>query len=163
MIILRIIRIILYSFKTYNDLINSQPIDYLFSLGGDGTFLDAANLIKNLIFLSLELIREESDSSRELIKLILKNRFLFRKGDYEIEERILLMLSHSDIPTAPRVHYALNDITIALVWIIPLILFMFGLMKKRLIPIGQTVLLSLRLPALPPTRSVAAVPIIVPL
>jgi|BioPla2DNA2_1021312.scaffolds.fasta_scaffold17628_2 NAD+ kinase len=101
------------SFKTYNDLINSQPIDYLFSLGGDGTFLDAANLIKNSNIPIVGINTGRIGFLTGINKTNFEESFsLLEKGDYEIEERILLMLSHSDIPTAPRVHYALNDITI---------------------------------------------------
>ena len=36
------------SFETYQDLKEQSPIDFYFSFGGDGSFIDAANIIADL-------------------------------------------------------------------------------------------------------------------
>lgn len=101
------------SFKTFDDLTNLQPIDYLFTLGGDGTFLDAANLIRNSHIPIVGINTGRIGFLTGINKTNFEESFsLLEKGDYEIEERILLMLSHQELPVTPRIKYALNDITI---------------------------------------------------
>lgn len=103
-------------FNTFNskeDLISQQPIDYLFSLGGDGTFLDAANLIGESEIPILGINTGRIGFLTGINKTNFIESFaLLEKKQFEIEERKLLSLS-SDKPLPQKaVTYALNDITI---------------------------------------------------
>lgn len=98
-------------FDSYEKLVQLK-VDYLISIGGDGTFLNALSLIKDsgipilgvnagrLGFLS----NNSADSFSKVIKLL-------KTGKYIIEERTVLKLKSSeDIFGADC--YALNDFTI---------------------------------------------------
>ncbi|MCQ2285628.1 MAG: NAD kinase [Bacteroidales bacterium] len=98
------------SFSTPNEL--DASIDYLFSLGGDGTFLDAANLIadKNipLVGINTGRIGFLTSINKGNFKECLE--WLFA-GDFELEERSLLHVD-CDAPLVIPSNFALNDVTI---------------------------------------------------
>lgn len=101
------------TFSSKEELIIQQPIDYLFSLGGDGTFLDAANLIgeSGIPILGINTGRIGFLTGINKTNFI-ESFALLEKKQFEIEERKLLSLS-SDKPLPQKaVTYALNDITI---------------------------------------------------
>lgn len=97
-------------FNSYEDL--SNDIDFLLSIGGDGTFLDTILLVRDLEipilginmgrlgFLSYSPTSEIRDAIEALIK-----------GDFSIEERTLLQLDSKN-NLFGRDNYALNEIAI---------------------------------------------------
>ena len=101
------------TFSKKEDLITDQSIDYLLSLGGDGTFLDAANFIGNANIPILGI----NTGRIGFLTGINKNNFeecweLLENKEYEIEERTLLHLSTNRSDLRHPTNYALNDITI---------------------------------------------------
>lgn len=86
--------------------------DFLFSIGGDGTFIDAANLVgdSNLPILGINtgrigfLTNVNRNSFREAFDFL-------QKTDYQIEKRSLLQIRSNNGETLPA-SYALNDISI---------------------------------------------------
>lgn len=102
----------LLTFADYNDLKENISVDFLFSLGGDGTFLDAAGIIADL---NIPLVGINTGRIGFLTG-INKNDFacafdMLRLGHFDIEERALLKLEVRDFVPDNR-RFALNDITI---------------------------------------------------
>lgn len=99
-------------FATYQDLKNQPQPDFLFSLGGDGTFLDCANLVGDL---SIPIVGINTGRIGFLTG-INKNAFeqsftMLENKEYILEERALLHLESDDhIELLSK--YALNDITL---------------------------------------------------
>ena len=100
------------TFSCTNDLISGEAVDYLFSIGGDGTFLDAANMVGDteipIIGINTGRIGFLASINRknfnECIELLLR-------GEFEIEKRALLHVT-CDSPEPLPSHFALNDVTI---------------------------------------------------
>lgn len=93
------------------DLLRCQ-IDYLFSFGGDGTFLGAAAIVADS---NIPIVGVNTGRIGFLTN-ISKERFdeYFEKllqGDFKIEERSLLHLE-SSIPLDLKAQFALNDVTV---------------------------------------------------
>ena len=100
------------SFASYHDLKRESPVDFLFSLGGDGTFLDTANLVGDL---NIPIVGINTGRIGFLTG-INKNDFeksfeMLENKKYVLEERSLLHLECQD-HVQLATHFALNDITL---------------------------------------------------
>ena len=99
-------------FESYNDLQQIGNVDFVLSIGGDGSFIDAANLIGNLNiplvgintgrigFLSAI----KKDNYEACIRMILEKQ-------YTLESRSLLHIEGSE-PLSLDTHFVVNDVTI---------------------------------------------------
>lgn len=98
------------TFFNKQELLMPVAADYLFSIGGDGTFLDAANLVAdaNIPIVGINTGRIGFLTSINRSNFDAHFRFLKEKK-YEIEERNLL---HLEADTELPSRFALNDITI---------------------------------------------------
>ena len=98
------------AFKNYDDVHNDT--DYLFSLGGDGTILDALSIVRdsNIPIMGINIGRLGFIASigKEDIKKAVEH---VEKGTYVLDKRSLLRLE-SNKPLFGDVNYALNDFTI---------------------------------------------------
>jgi NAD+ kinase len=99
-------------FASYQDLKNYSRPDFLFSLGGDGTFLDSANLVGDL---NIPIVGINTGRIGFLTG-INKNDFeksfrMLENKEYVLEERALLHLECQD-HVQLTTHFALNDITL---------------------------------------------------
>ncbi|MCH8902516.1 MAG: NAD kinase [Bacteroidetes bacterium] len=98
------------AFKNYDDVHNDT--DYLFSLGGDGTILDALSIVRdsNIPIMGINIGRLGFLASigKEDIKKAVEH---VEKGTYVLDKRSLLRLE-SNKPLFGDVNYALNDFTI---------------------------------------------------
>ena len=98
-------------FKNKKELSDLHP-DFLFSIGGDGTFIDAANLVgdSGLPILGINtgrigfLTNVNRNNFREAFDFL-------QKSDYQIEKRSLLQVSSDNGAELPAT-FALNDISI---------------------------------------------------
>lgn len=90
----------------------SEDTDFLFSLGGDGTFLDTVNIIKDrsipVLGINTGRLGFLANISKEEIG---KAMDLLFKGEYSLEERSLIRLNTSEGPL-DDFNFALNEITI---------------------------------------------------
>lgn len=99
-------------FDDYEDLVDNHPIDFCISFGGDGSFIDTANIVADL---GIPIVGVNTGRIGFLTSVTKKNfeqyfNFL-KKGDYIIEERSLLHLSaDKEIPL--KNFFAVNDVTI---------------------------------------------------
>lgn len=99
------------TFTQQEELLSPLP-DFLFSIGGDGTFIDAANIVgkTGLPILGINtgrigfLTNVNRNSFREAFDFILEN-------NYRLEERSLLQVKAAKGETLPT-EFALNDISI---------------------------------------------------
>lgn len=91
---------------------NPKDTSFMVSLGGDGTFLDAARYAReaNIPLVGINLGRlgflayiSNEDANESLSQIL--------SGDYEVEERSTLMVSGSFLPSSQPL-YALNEATI---------------------------------------------------
>ncbi len=99
-------------FRTRGDLAGQTPVSFMVSIGGDGSFIDAANIVGDLGiplvgintgrigFLSG--IRKEN--FRECVKQLEEGRFV-------LEERSLLHIGSSE-PIAMEHSFVINDVTV---------------------------------------------------
>lgn len=99
-------------FYTHQDLSDRMPVDFMVSIGGDGSFIDAANIVGDLCiplvgintgrigFLSG--IRKEN--FRECFQMLKQRR-------YVLEDRSLLHVESSE-PLALSHSFVINDITV---------------------------------------------------
>ncbi|HKL37972.1 MAG TPA: NAD kinase [Bacteroidales bacterium] len=98
------------TFTGYQDIRND--IDFVFSIGGDGTFLDTLTLVRDtgipVIGINSGKLGFLASISKDCIKEAIGSLF---RGDYATEERSLLA-SYSGNEELDRFGYALNDITI---------------------------------------------------
>ncbi len=87
-------------------------VDFLFSIGGDGTILDAVGLVGNsgipVAGINFGRLGFLSGISKELIIPALKS---LQNHDYQLERRSLLLLEEPKGLFAP-INYALNEITV---------------------------------------------------
>lgn len=100
------------SFFTHKELKESPTIDFMVSIGGDGSFIDAANLVGNLNIPMVGintgrigfLSGIKKENFRECFQMLLKN-------EYTLEQRTLLHVESSE-PLGLTSTSALNDVTI---------------------------------------------------
>lgn len=99
-------------FSTYEDLKALSPIDFIISFGGDGSFIDAANLVADL---QIPVVGVNTGRIGFLTVITKKNfeaaiEALINK-DYEIEKRSLLHIE-ADQQLPFKNLFAVNDVTI---------------------------------------------------
>ncbi len=98
-------------YNNHHDL--NQNIDFVFSIGGDGTFLNAINIVRNanipIVGINSGRLGFMADIAQHEIPLALKEIF---SGNYSIEERDLLQLKTSKKSPFHDFNYALNEFTV---------------------------------------------------
>lgn len=99
-------------FATYEDLQRIGNVDFMISVGGDGSFIDAANLIGDL---NIPLVGINTGRIGFLSAIKKDNfeasiRMLFDK-QYTLESRSLLHIEGSE-PLPLETHFVVNDVTI---------------------------------------------------
>ena len=93
------------------ELSNLHP-DFLFSIGGDGTFIDAANLVGDTGLPILGINTGRIGFLTNVNRSNYKEAFDFlQNSDYQIEKRSLLQITSNNGATLPAT-FALNDISI---------------------------------------------------
>ena len=86
--------------------------DFLFSIGGDGTFIDAANLVGSAGIPILGINTGRIGFLTNVNRSNFREAFVFlENSDYQIEERSLLQISSDNGESLPA-EFALNDISI---------------------------------------------------
>lgn len=99
-------------FSNHEELSQLQPMDFMLSFGGDGTFIDAANLVGDL---KIPLLGVNTGRVGFLTAINRNNyQLCFQKllqGQYVVENRSLLHLDCSG-PLDIDCDFALNDITV---------------------------------------------------
>lgn len=99
-------------FSTYQDLKDAAPVDFMLSFGGDGSFIDAANVLADL---GIPLVGVNTGRIGFLTSITKKNFEeywnLLETGCYTIEERSLLHID-ADVNLPLQHTFALNDISI---------------------------------------------------
>ncbi|MDR1113005.1 MAG: NAD(+)/NADH kinase, partial [Bacteroidales bacterium] len=99
-------------FTNYETLKQLPDVNFMMSVGGDGTFIDSANMVGDLgiplVGLNTGRIGFLAGTNRHNFKEHLQ---WLISGQYEIEERSLLHLECS-APLPLQTHFALNDITV---------------------------------------------------
>ena len=99
-------------FSTYQDLKDAAPVDFMLSFGGDGSFIDAANVLADL---GIPLVGVNTGRIGFLTSITKKNFEeywkLLETGCYTIEERSLLHID-ADVKLPLKHIFALNDISI---------------------------------------------------
>ena len=99
-------------FESYNDLQQVGNVDFMISIGGDGSFIDAANLIGDL---NIPLVGINTGRIGFLSAIKKDNyeaclRMLLEK-QYTLESRSLLHIEGSE-PLSLDTHFVVNDVTI---------------------------------------------------
>jgi NAD+ kinase len=99
-------------FSNYEDLSHHAPVDFCISFGGDGSFIDTANIVADL---GIPIVGVNTGRIGFLTTITKKNfeqHFNYlKKGEFVIEERSLLHLSaDKDLPL--NNFFAVNDVTI---------------------------------------------------
>ncbi len=99
-------------FESYNDLQQIDNVDFMLSIGGDGSFIDAANLIGDL---NIPLVGINTGRIGFLSAIKKDNyeaclRMLLEK-QYTLESRSLLHIEGSE-PLSLGTHFVVNDVTI---------------------------------------------------
>jgi NAD+ kinase len=99
-------------FESYNSLQQLSNVDFMISIGGDGSFIDAANLIGDL---NIPLVGINTGRIGFLSAIKKDNfeasiRMLFDK-QYTLESRSLLHIEGSE-PLPLETHFVVNDVTI---------------------------------------------------
>ncbi len=100
-------------FRNHDDLARLGPVDCMVSIGGDGSFIDAANLVGdlNIPLVGINTGRIgflsgiKKENFRECFQLI-------QEGRYTTEERFLLHVDSSTPIESIRNHFVVNDLTI---------------------------------------------------
>lgn len=100
------------SFETYLDLQQIDGVDFMVSIGGDGSFIDAANLIGdlNIPLVGINtgrigfLSAIKKDNYEACIRMLLEKQ-------YTLESRSLLHIEGSE-PLSLDTHFVVNDVTI---------------------------------------------------
>ena len=99
-------------FSNHEELSRLQPVDFVLSFGGDGTYIDAANLVGDL---GMPLVGINTGRVGFLTTITRQNYAeclnLLLKGKYVFEKRFLLHLECSE-PLNLDSYFALNDITV---------------------------------------------------
>lgn len=99
-------------FDSYETLQQCPPIDFMVSFGGDGSFIDAVNLVGdlNIPLVGINtgrigfLAGIKKDNYKECFQMMLQNQ-------YSIEERSLLHME-SSVPTQLSSNFIVNDLTV---------------------------------------------------
>jgi NAD+ kinase len=98
-------------FSQYADL--DKKADYFFSIGGDGTFLDAVTVVQDsgipIVGVNSGRLGFMADIAREEIPAAISDIF---EGNYSIEERTLLKVQTKDNGLFKDFNYALNEFTV---------------------------------------------------
>ncbi len=99
-------------FKTFADLEQLPSLDFLFSFGGDGSFIDAAKIVRHL---KIPIVGVNTGRIGFLTSITKRNFEhyiqLLEQKKYRLEERSLLQIKlEPDLETIER--HALNDITL---------------------------------------------------
>ena len=100
------------SFETHLDLQQIDGVDFMVSIGGDGSFIDAADLIGdlNIPLVGINtgrigfLSAIKKDNFEASIRMLLENK-------YTLESRSLLHIEGSE-PLSLNTHFVVNDVTI---------------------------------------------------
>ncbi|MBR4917700.1 MAG: NAD(+)/NADH kinase [Bacteroidales bacterium] len=99
-------------YNTHQDLAKQGPIDFMVSIGGDGSFIDAANLVGDLdiplVGINTGRIGFLSGIKKENFKECLQ---MLEQGRFTLEERSLLHIESSE-PLALSHSFVINDITV---------------------------------------------------
>lgn len=99
-------------FSSNEQLKAVAPIDFIISFGGDGSFIDTANLVADL---GIPLVGVNTGRIGFLTSITSKNFeeywLQLEEGNYTIEERALLHVD-ADSPLPLRNFFALNDVSI---------------------------------------------------
>ena len=99
-------------FANYDDLKKETSVDFLFSFGGDGTFLNAASIIGDLNIPIVGINTGRIGFLTNINKSDFERAFcMLQEDNYQIEERTLLHIESSDVSSWPC-QFALNDITL---------------------------------------------------
>lgn len=99
------------TFSQQQELAAIRP-DFLFSIGGDGTFIDAANLVGDSGIPILGI----NTGRIGFLTNVNRNNFqaaynFIQKSDYQIEKRSLLQITSDNVEALPA-SFALNDLSI---------------------------------------------------
>jgi len=98
-------------FTQHADL--DKQVDYFFTIGGDGTFLDAVTMVQDsgipIVGVNSGRLGFMADIAREEIPVAIADIF---KGNFTIEERTLLKVKTSDNGLFKDFNYALNEFTV---------------------------------------------------
>ena len=99
-------------FESYNSLQQVGLVDFMISIGGDGSFIDAANLIGNL---NIPLVGINTGRIG-FLSAIKKDNFetcirMLLEKEYTLESRSLLHIEGSE-PLPLCTHFVVNDVTI---------------------------------------------------
>ncbi|RLD64596.1 MAG: NAD kinase [Bacteroidetes bacterium] len=96
-------------FNSHNDI---NDVDFMFSIGGDGTFLETISLVRNknipIVGINTGRLGFLSDISKDEISTAVDN---FLENKYTIEKRALLQLNTTN-QQFKEFNYALNEVTI---------------------------------------------------
>jgi NAD+ kinase len=99
------------NFNGYHDL--DKDIDFVFSIGGDGTFLEAVTIVREtgipIVGINSGRLGFMADIAQDEIPQALNDIF---NGQYSIEERSLLKLETSKNGLFKEFNYALNEFTV---------------------------------------------------
>lgn len=95
----------------YHDI--DKDVDYVFSIGGDGTFLEAVTIVRDsgipIVGINSGRLGFMADIAQDEIPQAMADIF---KGEYTIEERSLLQLETSKNGLFEEFNYALNEFTV---------------------------------------------------
>ncbi|PXX98953.1 NAD kinase [Marinifilum breve] len=98
-------------YKGCDDL--NKDVDFVFSIGGDGTFLEAVTIVRDagipIVGINSGRLGFMADIAQDEIPQALSDIF---EGNYTIEERSLLQLETSKNGLFPEFNYALNEFTV---------------------------------------------------
>jgi len=98
------------TFETHEDI--RDKVEYMFSLGGDGTLLDTLTFVRNypiqIMGINIGRLGFLADIGKDEIEYAID---CISRGAYIIDNRTLLELA-SNPPLFGDVHYALNDVTV---------------------------------------------------
>ncbi|MCR4680927.1 MAG: NAD(+)/NADH kinase [Bacteroidales bacterium] len=99
-------------FYTHDDLLGQMPVNFMVSIGGDGSFIDAANLVGDL---NIPLVGINTGRIG-FLSGIRKENFqecfqMLRQERFTLEERSLLHVESSE-PLALSHNFVVNDVTI---------------------------------------------------
>ncbi len=102
----------LMRFESYQDLQQAGAVDFMVSIGGDGSFIDAANLIGDL---GIPLVGINTGRIG-FLSAIKKDNFeacirMLQEKKYTLESRSLLHIEGSE-PLPLNTHFVVNDVTV---------------------------------------------------
>ncbi|HUM45940.1 MAG TPA: NAD kinase [Chitinophagales bacterium] len=98
------------TFETHEDI--RDKVEYMFTLGGDGTLLDTVTFVRDYPILVMGINIGRLGFLADIGKEEIGNAIhAIKKGSYVIDQRTLLSLE-SNKPLFGEVNYALNDVTI---------------------------------------------------